>query len=287
MIALGVGLAIIARTFPQLSNLDVTALPETHLASKKKEILTKRARARSQEWQKILARRLVPLRQAWGQVQLRFRIYVGRMERLWYHEQATAPKPHADLGETAEARYERLLTEGHNLLAASHYEQAENAFIAAMRIHQQEPAAYRGLADTYAARGSLAEAKETYRYALHLAPDDDALMVKLAEIAENEGHTEEAISYYQQAVVANDALSSRFYHLAELLLKIKQPAIAKEAVVSAVQLEPKNAKYLDLLIETAILAADKQTASQFYNELRLANPENQRLEGFKDRIAKM
>jgi tetratricopeptide (TPR) repeat protein len=110
------------------------------------------------------------------------------------------------------------------------------------------------------------------------------VLVKLAEIAETQGNLEEAIAYYQQAVVINDLLSPRFYHLAELLLKVNQPDIAREAIESALDLEPKNPKYLDLLIEIAILLSDKKMALDTYNELRLVNPENQKLDSFKSRI---
>ena len=102
-----------------------------------------------------------------------------------------------------------------------------------------------------------------------------------------QGNNTEAIQYLEQAIVLNDALSPRFYYLAELLLKTGQPATALEAVRSAIALEPKNPKYLDLLLETAILVNDKDLAEQTFSELRLVNPANQKLAGFKERIDKI
>jgi large subunit ribosomal protein L6 len=49
----------------------------------------------------------------------------------------------------------------------------------------------------------------------------------------------------------------------------------------------KNPKYLDLLIEVAILLNDKKMAMDAYNELRLVNPENQKLDSFKSRIGEL
>ena len=66
------------------------------------------------------------------------------------------------------------------------------------------------------------------------------MLVKLAEIEEEEGGTQAAIGYYQQAVLLNDSFSPRFYHLAELLVKVGQPEVAKEAALQAVELEPQN-----------------------------------------------
>ena len=107
---------------------------------------------------------------------------------------------------------------------------------------------------------------------------------KLAEIAESQGDLEEAIEYYQQAVVINDSLSPRFVHLAELLLRVGQPLVAREAIEAAVELEPQNPKYLDLLTETAILCQDKTLALKVYSTLCLVNPENKKLPDLKQRI---
>ena len=120
-----------------------------------------------------------------------------------------------------------------------------------------------------------------------MEPDDDSVLVKLAEIAESQGDLEEAIQYYQQAVLVNDSFSPRFYHLAELLLKVAQPQVAKEAILQAVELEPQNPKYLDFLIEIAIICGDKTLAIKAYGDLRLVNPENQKLHSLKDRIYKI
>ena len=54
--------------------------------------------------------------------------------------------------------------------------------------------------------------------------------------------------------------------------------------IQAVELEPKNPKYLDLLIETVILCGDKDLAERAFNELRMVNPENQKLAVLRERI---
>jgi hypothetical protein len=71
------------------------------------------------------------------------------------------------------------------------------------------------------------------------------------------------------------------------LLKVGQADVAKESILQAVELEPQNPKYLDLLIEIAIICGNKDLALKGYGELRLVNPENQKLSSFKDRIYKI
>ncbi len=281
---------IIARHFPQLSNLDVQGLPEEQAARKKREIIGKRVDEQARNFQTVLGKRLQPLATPWRKIQLRFRVYVGKMERLWHHEEAVkkAANPPEPLNNVdKEQKLGELIQEGVNSLNHEHYEQAEESFIAAIKIDQNSTAAYRGLADTYFAKENFTEAKETYRFLLQMEPDNDSVLAKLGEIAEQQGNTQEAIECYQQAVIINDLLSPRFYHLAELLLKVKEPGAALEAIQSALELEPKNPKYLDLLIEVAILLNDKKLASEVYKELRLVNPENQKLESFKIRIEEL
>lgn len=281
---------IVLRKFPQLSNLDLTSLPEEVQRKRKREILSKRIEEQGRYLQKKWARRLEPVRKFFAIIQLKFRVYVGKVEKLWYHEQTlkaqTEKEKKREISPAErELKITQIMRDAEAQAKVGAVEKAEELYIAAIGLSRKYAPAYRGLGDIYADKGAVEEARETYRFVLQLEPDDDSVMVKLAEIAENQGDLEEAIQYYQQAVLVNDALSPRFYHLAELLKKVGQPETAKEAIAQAVELEPKNPKYLDLLIETAIICGDKLLAQKGYSELRLGNPENQKLEDFKERIS--
>jgi len=237
----------------------------------------------------VWKKRLQPVVHFWRVFQLKFRVYVGKVERLWYHEHVfqEEKKPDAPPPEEKLQKINNLIAEAEQCLANNNFKRAEELFIAAIKIDQKSVPAYRGLGDTYLAQNSLEEARETYRFVLQLEPDDDSVMVKLAQIAESQGDIEEAIQYLQQATVVNDALAPRFYHLAELLVKVGQPQVAKDSAVQAVQLEAKNPKYLDFLVETAIICGDKPLAQLYFNELRLVNPENKKLEELIQRIDKI
>ena len=289
LISLGVIIFVIARKFPQLTNLDIDNLPEEKIYQKKKEIINKRIEDKSSLLKKRMGSIFYPLRKIWGKLQLQFRIYVGKIERLLYHEETLRVKSKNQTmsQKDREEKLAQLIADGEQLLKLGNYDQAEDRFITAIKIAPKSTYAYRGLADTYLAKDNIEEAQQTYQFLLKIAPEDDSVLVKLAEIAENEGNLEEAIEYYQQAVLQNDALSPRFYHLAELLLKVGQPEVAKESILQAVELEPQNPKYLDFLIEIAIICGDKALALKGYGELRLVNPENHKLSILKDRIYKI
>jgi len=288
--SLGVIVFIVTRKFRQTANLDLNNLPEEKIYQKKREIINKRIQKSSNLVKDNVMRGLSPIGKVWGKVQLRFRIYVGQMERLLHHEQALKTKTEKKKvisTEEQEQKFAQIIQDAEQQLKLSSHDQAEDLFIAAIKISPKSAVAYRGLGDTYLAKNSLEEARQTYIFLLQLEPDDDSVMVKLAEVAESQGDLEEAINYYQQAVLVNDSFSTRFYRLAELLVKVDQPEVAREAVLQAVELEPQNPKYLDLLIEIAIICGDKPLALKAYNDLRLVNPENQKLGSLKDRVYRL
>lgn len=275
------------RHFPEVAQLDVEHLPVEKEQRKKRELITKRLEAegvwlrdRSRVW-------LKPIGILWVNLQGRFRRYVRRIEKLWHHEKTLRAKQQPELAPVASADLAAQLKRATEALARGEWEGAELSCIAAIKLDQTNAEAYRALAQSYTARELWEEAKQTYLFLTKLAPDDDKVYAALGEIAEAEGNTQEAIEHYQEAVVLNDALSPRFYHLAELLLKVNQPAVAREAIISALGLEPKNPKFLDLLLETAILMSDKEEAEEVYAELRLVNPDNNKLAEFKERINKL
>jgi tetratricopeptide (TPR) repeat protein len=291
LICWGIIFAIIFKKFPQLAHLDVNNLPAEKEARRKKQIMSQRIDEQSKTLQKAWLKKLEPFRKMWKIFQLKFRVYVGRVERIWRHEQVKSFSESIPVEgnevEKKENKFHILLQEAESASLAGDFEKAEELFIAAIKIDQSSPQAYRGLADTYFARGAMEEAEQTYLFLHHLNQEDDRVLVKLGDIAESKGNLEQAIEYYQQAVIANDSASKNFFHLAELFLKIKQPQIAKEALVAAVEIEPKNAKYLDLLVEVAVLCHDKILATKTLNDLRLLNPANPRLETFKSNIERI
>ncbi|MBU0546379.1 tetratricopeptide repeat protein [Patescibacteria group bacterium] len=289
LFCLAVIIFVVVKKFPQIANLDVDNLLEEKESRKKNAMIDKRVDDQSRKLKEVWARRLAPIVKIWGRLQLSFRIYFGNIERLWHHEESVKIKAKVKemTPEEKEKRIKAIIQEAETNLQAGNLDKAEELFISAIKINVKSVPAYRGLGETYIAKKTLDEARQTFKFVLQLNKEDDTAMVKLAEIAEMQGNWQEAIQYYEKAMIKNDSLSPRFYHLAELLLKIKQPEIAREAIVQAVELEPKNPKYLDLLLEIAIICGDKKLSQEGLNELRLVNPENQKLDEFRMRIAQM
>lgn len=279
---------IVIRKIPRLSNLNTDELDVEKEQQKKKEIIMRKVEKKKDEVKGKLGVILVPLAKSWGQFQLKFRIYVGKIQTLLQHEQVVKTKEKTNNNpEEKHSKVNELIKEAEKFFEEENYEKAENSYITAISLENRCVPAYRGLGDTYLMKKDIEEARQTYLFLTRLEPDDDTVWVKLAEIAETQGDLEEAIDYYQKAVLINEALSPRFYHLAELLIRVDQPDVAMESIRQAVELEPQNPKYLDLLIETAIICCDKDKALHAYDKLRMVNPDNHKLDGFRDRIFKI
>lgn len=283
-------IVIVARRFPQLSLLDVDNIPGMKEEKKKTEFLKKRVEQKATEQKEASKERWRPVIRSWKEAQLAFRKYVGQLERRIMRERASIRKEAMSPSKESLPPSEDVRTLLNDATFACQHDELETAekkYIAAIRMDPKQKDAYLGLGDVYRKQGQVEEAEESYIFVTQLDPSDDRPLVKLAELAEEKGQTEQAIQYYEQAVLKNDNMSPRFAKLAELFASIGQYKTAMEAVEQAVELEPLNPKYLDMMVEISILGGNKETAQRAHDALRMANPENQKLAAFRDRIDKM
>lgn len=282
-------LIVILKKFPQLAVLDVENVPEVKINKKKDEALKKRVEQRAIKSKNELIKRLVPVRGWLKKVQDHFRKYILQVTEQVIKEEkkVVAEKEPKEIHDKKQQSLFTLLREGDSARNHGDFETAEDKYITAIRIDSKNIEAYRGLADVYLKQEQIDEALETYKFILQLDAYDDEILVKLGDIYYKKGDIKEAIEYYQRAVLANADYPHRFAKLAEMLDSIEQYETALSAIEQAVELEPNNPKYLDMMVEMGILSGDKEAAEDGYQKLRMANPENQKLESFKERISKM
>lgn len=285
-------LFIIIRKFPQLTLLDVDNLPEVKEGRKKDLLLKKKANERMKQVKERSARQLSAVVSALQKTKGAVRGYAGSVkQKIDMRDQGRQMKktekeiaaPQSEESADTETIHQ-LLREAQDAFDGKALETAEERFIGVIKLDPKNIAAYRGLADVYYAQGHISEAKETYLFLLQLSPQDDSVMVKLGDIAKEYKEIDEAISWYEKAVLINPHLASRFGRLAEFFQEIERYDSAIVAIEEALDLEEKNPKYLDTLLELAILVRNKNFAERALQQLRLVNPENQKLDTFKERI---
>jgi len=276
---------IIVKKFPQLTLLDVESIPEVKEEKKKDEFLKKRAEKKSKEQKEKKKEKWQPFFTLSKNIQATFRAFTGTIEKkVFHHTFSRSRAKKIEEGITPEQEITALLREATHAQDEQNFDIAEKKYIEIIRLDPKHVEAYQGLAKVYQELGQKKEAEETYKFLHHLVPNDDSVLVSLAELAEESGKNTEAIQYYEKSLLINDGLSSRFARLAELLENEKQYAAALEAMEQAVELEPQNPKYLDNLIELAIMVGNKEQAEEVYGKLRLVNPDNHKLPLFKEKI---
>jgi tetratricopeptide (TPR) repeat protein len=276
---------IIARKFSQLSLLDVANIPEVAVQKQKDGILKKRLLKQATLADAKRREMVRPIIQAWKNLQLKFRQYVGRLQTiiLEYHEKRKKSEPREKrLKKKEDLRV--VLQEGRFALEQKKLEEAEKKFLSAIRIDARNEEAYLGLGEVYWGQNNFSEAKETLKFLLQLNPQHEEAMVILGAIAEQEGKKDEAVEYYQQAVLLHDSRPALFAKLANLLQELDRLDAALEAIKQAVELEPQNPKYLDNKVELSVLCGNKKLAEESWRELRMTNPENQKLALWKEKI---
>jgi len=286
---LGIIIAIVVRKFPQLTLLDIENTPEGKEAKKKDSLIKKRLEKRSEKRAEGKEGKSRALQTMWGKTQKKFR---ALSERVYDSANKAAFKKNQEENTertSADIKQEvsRLLSEADVACKNEEWDSAEKKLIAVIRMEPKNKDAYQGLGHVYTERGEFQQAEETYRFLLQIDSEDDSTLVKLGDLTEKMGEVERAIECYQQAVIINPNLSIRFAKLSDLFISLEQYDSALEAIREAIDIEPHNPKYLDSLVETSIMVGDQVMAQEAYEQLRMANPENQKLTVFKERIDKM
>ncbi len=288
IVSLGIIVFLIIRRFPQLALLDVEAIPEVKENEKKNELLRRRVEKKAQESKMKWLKRIKPLIQKLKEVQLAFRKYVGKVERTILEEITKEKINKSPEQKVEEAQsLQTMLQEANYSFEHEDWDGAEKKYIAAIIIDSKNEDAYYGLGQTYQKRKQLKEAEETFQFLLQLNFNHSLALARLAELAEESGRVEEAIGYYERCLLLEDSRSVIFTKIANLLKGLNQLLPALEAIKQAVELEPQNPKYLDNYLETSIMLGDKKLAKEIYQQLRMVNPENQKLVSFKERIEKI
>lgn len=287
VIALAIIIFVIVRRFPQLTLLDVDSIPQVKMEKKKDEILRQKATTIAIENQKKRKIKIQPLIQKLKVVQLKFRQYVGEIERKILHSQEEKKKSQPVTREErleAQQEVQLAIQEGNYALEQGDLDKAEEKFIGAIKQDAKNAGAYLGLGEVYLRQKQHKEAEETLQFVLQLDAESASAMLKLANLAEERGDFDAAVNYYQQSLLINDGNPLNFVKIGELLLRLGKNEAALEAIKQAVAIEPQNPKYLDMLIENSVLCGNKKQAAEAWQELRMINPENQKLPILKEKI---
>ncbi|KKU32337.1 MAG: hypothetical protein UX45_C0019G0010 [Candidatus Uhrbacteria bacterium GW2011_GWF2_46_218] len=137
----------------------------------------------------------------------------------------------------------RLMEEADGLVRQEEYIPAEKKYIEIISHHPKQIKAYEGLGHLYLRTKQLSQARETFQFAERLNEKDASVQMSLAELE----------------------------------LMEERPQVSLAHVRRAVDIRPRNPRYLDAYIEAAFLVKSLEDMKKGIARLKEANPDNQKI----------
>ncbi|MEI7452493.1 MAG: hypothetical protein WCK37_04830 [Candidatus Falkowbacteria bacterium] len=251
LLALIIIIFIVIRRLPQLAILDVENMPEEKAIKVKDEIVQKR-----------LARDILAFFKRFAEVG-KFLKNTADFTMTWLNKLRQLKAQHeakkAELNISRDEKIKMLMAQAEELIKKEDLEdlkQAEAKLIEVVSLDKKNFSAFMDLADIYWKLKKNFEAKQTYQYCLRLLDfkDDKA---KEAEIN---------------------------YSLSLVNTEIGNLDEARANIIESLKIEPNNPRFLNIMLELCVDLKDKVVALDVLERLKEANPENQSLEDWQEKI---
>lgn len=180
-----------------------------------------------------------------------------------------------------------LLEEAQRLAKGDNWKGAEGKYVEIIKIDQKNIDAYQGLAKLYMDNNRWSEARQILEFLLKLGVEDADTYINFANLAWEEDNLDEAKIYYLKALSLDGSRVVARVNLGLVFSELNDKESAMQQFRAVFELEPKNPRYLDLLLESSIKVGDKDLAKKALQNLKEVNPENQKIDDFKKRINEM
>jgi len=139
---------------------------------------------------------------------------------------------------------------------------AEAKYLDIINFDQKNLRAFFFLGELYYSNAKLTEAIQTLSFALKLAVKEKRL-----------------------GILAEDlSVAEIYFSLAKAGLELERLDYALESIREALDLEPNNPRYLDLILDLSIMKKDKGLAWTYFNKMSAINPENNKLQTWREEI---
>lgn len=248
VVSLGVAAWVLFRKIPQVRMIDVASIPSERTRRLKEQIIL-------QKFERVGAEKLGTVAKA-ARHGVSAASKVGRraVQKLYameqYYQKLKRAPAEGSVGTDPEA-IKRLLSEAEEYVRQEEYIPAEKRYIEIISHNPKHVKAYEGLGNLYLWNKQYAQARETLLFTLRISPDDASVYMSLAEVELAEENVKKAIEYLRRCV----------------------------------ELRPGNPKFIDRYVEASLLAKLPEDARKGIGLLKEANPENQKIAEFEERLA--
>ena len=240
-------MVFIIRRFPVISSIKINYDAGETIIRAKHAILEQRVRRRMNTLWKRIRKRLIPIAGALSERWAKVRTWADEVEQRYEEnlEQGIQAR-----GLQTFPTAEDCVAEAERLTVAGDDEGAEKMALRAVALDQKYIPAYKLLSRMYAGRKEYHHVREICGFLLKL-------------------------DTHQADVYAD---------LSNALIALGESDLALDAIDKAVLIEEGNPKYIDQLLELAILRKQKAIALDALEKLKETNPENEKIPLFQSRI---
>lgn len=271
LLSAGFLIRIVLPKISTLSSIDIESIPHERNVQAKDRILYDRMRRRVKEWESFILFALHPLAEFFRQF---FNALIHAYKRLsdarefqkrqWFKAHTVEPTE-----QTEGEHYQKMLKEANELFDAERYGDAELKCIDLISGNKDGLAPYTILVSLYTIQKEWEKARDVGDYLVKVYRQS----LKFAD--EEKKPSMECDAAYNAA------------QLADSYIHLGNSEQAFQSIRRALALQPSNPKYLDACIEIAILAQQRLKAEKYLDQLRAANPENNKMSDFDERIKKL
>lgn len=278
-LALLVIIVTIARHWKEIRLLNPDSIKEEQQRQKRERII-------EQRFERVRSDAFTPLKRVFQTIFLKGKkafhaAYIRLIQLDRFYKQAKAPFAH--MAPSLKDRIRTLLDEARALARDLKWADAERRFLEILTLDDRNIDAYKGLAAIYVKQKLYPQAIETYQFLVKIKKADASCFEGLGDIAVAQDDPK-AEGYYQKAIELQPRVAHQHAVLAHFYLSHAQPLKAWPVAKRASELESKSAKFLELSLEAAIQAGEREEARRRYDALRLQSEDRQKLQTFKDRI---
>jgi len=276
--------AVFGRHATELAAVDLEILPEEKNREVKTEMAEKRLKRKfDYAAKKISNNYLIPL-SAFASSRIK-KVYYKAMELERHYKRETKRQSAVGLANNDLLNHiKEKLVLGLELLNQGKFKEAEDALIEVVSLDTKNTEAYLGLAKIYLATEKPDQAREVYNFILKMEVQNNAALAGLAEMEMAQNNWANACDVYAKIVATGTTNPEYYCDYGYVLEKLDDHKNAMEMYQKAVDLKPSDPRYLDYLLEESILNKKKYLAFKVFDQLKEANPENQKLDDFKKRI---
>lgn len=257
VLALIVLLWIVMRKFPVLALLDPNNIPGEREAKFKEEIIKARVERDLTRLQGLIGRFWLSFSKFFSgflknkQAQLKkLKNNYQAVTRLSWSEKQKKIKNLLDVAIEFQKNEELSL--------------AEEKMLEAISLDQKNIEAFFLLGELYQQQKKWPEARQTLSY-----------VIKLVKHSKSDGLDGEV------------ALQEVYFSLAEIEVATSDHEAALENIHEALEIEPNNPRYLDLILDLSIIKKDKIAALDIWEKIAVVNPDNQKLIERRHKIEKL